>query len=338
MSLRLTVQSVAFEAHIRAVAGATPQLVPVVKGNGYGLGRPFLVEKAAALLGVGRKVAVGTVYEAKDVPATTPVHILSPLGSLDTLDIPTNAIPTVATARDLSILQDHGWKKPVVVKLASSMNRFGANSDEFHALVQNISAAGLTIESCALHVPLSSDAHVAKSVMAEHLGRWLPLIPECVTVSLSHVSSADANAIVEQFPSHSFEVRMGTHLWHGDKTFFSLQAEVLATHSCSANSTAGYHNTVVPTDGTLVVLGAGTAHGVSPLPKGVSPLPNGVSPLPNGDSPFHFERQRIALLEYPYMHTAMGIVPTSQACPQPGDMVDVQRPLTMVYPDITTWA
>lgn len=324
MSLRLTVHSAAFEAHVRAVANATPQLVPVVKGNGYGLGRPFLVEKAAALLGVGRKVAVGTVYEAKDVPGETPVHILSPLGSIDTLDIPANAIPTVATARDLRILTDHGWKKSVVVKLASSMNRFGTTSDQFHTLVQSISAAGLTIESCALHVPLSSNTHEAKSVVAEHLAQWLPLIPECVTVSLSHLSSVDANTIVEQFPSHSFEVRMGTRLWHGDKSFFSLQAEVLATHLCTANTTAGYHNTVVPADGTLVVLGAGTAHGVSPLP--------------NGDSPFHFQRQRIALLEYPYMHNALGVIPASQACPQPGDMVDVQRPLTMVSPDIITWA
>lgn len=324
MSLRLTVQSVAFEAHIRAVASATPQLVPVVKGNGYGLGRPFLVEKAAALLGVGRKVAVGTVYEAKDVPTTTPVHILSPLGSIDTLDIPANAIPTVATLRDVRILEDHGWKKSVVVKLASSMNRFGATSDQFHALVQSISVAGLTIESCALHVPLSSGTHEAKSVVAEHLARWLPLVPECVTVSLSHVSPDNANMIVEQFPSHSFEVRIGTHLWHGDKSFFSLHAEVLATRSCSANSTAGYHNTLVPVDGTLIVLGAGTAQGVSPLP--------------NGDSPFHFERQRIALLEYPYMHNALGVVPTSEPCPRPGDIVDVQRPLTMVYPDIITWA
>ena len=324
MSLRLTVHSADFEAHIRSVALATPSLVPVVKGNGYGLGRPFLIEKAAALVGTSRKVAVGTVYEAGDVPATTPVQILSPIGSIDTVQIPGNAIPTVATSRDLHILEGLGWTKTVVVKLASSMSRFGATTDEFQSLVQGISSAGLTIDSCALHVPLSNNPQQAQSLLVEHLARWLPLIPECVTVSLSHVTSSIASTIVDQFPSHTFEVRMGTHLWHGDKSFFSLQAEVLAVHPCKANNTAGYHNTMVPFDGSLVVIGAGTAHGVSPLP--------------NGDSPFHFGRKRIALLEFPYMHNAMGIVPTTQPCPQPGDLVDVQRPLTMVSPDIITWA
>ena len=323
MSLRLTVHSDAFEAHIGAVAQATPSLVPVVKGNGYGLGRPFLIEKAAALVGTSRKVAVGTVYEARDVPATTPVQILSPIGSIDTLQIPANAIPTIATVRDLHILQDLGWSTSVVVKLASTMSRFGATTGEFPSLVQAISVAGLTINSCALHVPLSSEPLHAQSIMAEHLARWLPLIPECVAVSLSHVTPADASTIVQQFPSHTFEVRMGTHLWHGDKSFFTLQAEVLAIHSCRANDTAGYHNTTVPVDGNLVVIGAGTAHGVSPLS--------------NGDSPFHFDNKRIALLEFPYMHNAMGFVPSTQPCPQPGDLVDVQRPLTMVSPDIVIW-
>ena len=54
---------------------------------------------------------------------------------------------------------------------------------------------------------------------------------------------------------------------------------------------AGYRQGVVPADGTLVMVGAGTAHGVHPLD--------------DGRSPFHFARRRLALLEPPHMHTSM---------------------------------
>ena len=51
MSLRLTVNEHAFRTHVSHVVGSTPGLIPVVKGNGYGLGRPFLVRLVSELLG-----------------------------------------------------------------------------------------------------------------------------------------------------------------------------------------------------------------------------------------------------------------------------------------------
>jgi hypothetical protein len=65
--------------------------------------------------------------------------------------------------------------------------------------------------------------------------------------------------------------------------------------------------------------------------------PSGVSPLENGSSPFHFQQQRLALIEAPYMHSAMCFVPLGQPCPQIGDAIDVQRPLNSVAPDTTLW-
>ena len=38
MTLSLTVDGERWRAHLRAVADATPGLVPVAKGNGYGIG------------------------------------------------------------------------------------------------------------------------------------------------------------------------------------------------------------------------------------------------------------------------------------------------------------
>ncbi len=319
MSLRLTVNEHAFRTHVGHTVGTTPGLIPVVKGNGYGLGRPFLMQLVSELLGPTQAVAVGTVFEAQDILAPTPVYILTPIGEFDQVAIPSNAIPTVASERDLTVLQNKGWKNPVVVKLASPMQRFGVAVHEFLSLVRHISAAGLSIHSCALHLPL----HRTDEEIAEQLATWMPLIPECVTVSLSHISAIQLATQQEKFPDALFEVRLGTALWHGDKSFFSLHTEVLAVHSIEKGTAAGYHSTAAPTDGHIVVVAAGTTHGVSPLE--------------NGSSPFHFEKQRLTLLEAPYMHSAMCFVPLGQPCPKVGDAIDVQRPLNSVAPDITLW-
>lgn len=319
MSLRLTVNEHAFRTHVGHTVGTTPGLIPVVKGNGYGLGRPFLMQLVSELLGPTQAVAVGTVFEAQDILAPTPVYILTPIGEFDQVAIPSNAIPTVASERDLTVLQNKGWKNPVVVKLASPMQRFGVAVHEFLSLVQHISAAGLSIHSCALHLPL----HRTDEEIAEQLATWMPLIPECVTVSLSHISAIQLAVLQEKFPDALFEVRLGTALWHGDKSFFSLHTEVLAVHSIEKGTAAGYHSTAVPTNGHIVVVAAGTAHGVSPLE--------------NGSSPFHFQQQRLTLLEAPYMHSAICFVALGQPCPQVGDAIDVQRPLNSVAPDITLW-
>ena len=69
----------------------------------------------------------------------------------------------------------------------------------------------------------------------------------------------------------------------------------------------------MPGDGTLVMVGAGTAHGVHPLG--------------DGRSPFHFARRRLDLVEPPHMHTSMVFVPAGDPAPRCGDIVDVQRPL-----------
>jgi alanine racemase len=171
-----------------------------------------------------------------------------------------------------------------------------------------------------LHLPL----HQSDEEIIAQLKTWIPLIPTCVTLSLSHVSSTQLVVIRETFPTTECEVRLGTALWHGDKSFFSLHTEVLAVHPIEKDNTAGYHSTAAPADGHIVVVAAGTAHGVSPLE--------------NGLSPFHFQQQRLTLLESPYMHSAMCFVPLGQPCPKIGDAIDVQRPLHSIAPDITLWA
>ena len=92
-----------------------------------------------------------------------------------------------------------------------------------------------------------------------------------------------------------------------------LAADVVETRAVQAGQRAGYRQVEIPADGHLVLVTAGTAHGVEPLADGLSP--------------FHFARRRLELLEPPHMHTSMLFVPDREPFPQVGDQVDVQRPL-----------
>ncbi|MFM7744065.1 MAG: alanine racemase [Actinomycetota bacterium] len=322
MALRLTVRRDAFFDHVRSVARDIPHLVPVVKGNGYGLGRGRLAELIGDLLPDVDTIAVGTIHEANDVPTRYVAHVMNPVSDADFASlaaVPDNAVLTVGSQRDVDVLARSGWKGRVVVKLASSMRRFGVHRDGFGALVHDVARVGGTIHACSIHPPTTGDD---PSRLAE-IRAWLPLLPGCVTLSVSHLSPASLAQLRNDSDRRTVEARLGTALWHGTKGHFALHADVIRTEPCRTGETAGYRATAVPGDGTLVVIGAGSAHGVMPLP--------------NGDSPFHFSKQRIALVESPYMHSSIAFVPMGEPCPAEGDFVDVQRPLTMVHPDVTEW-
>ena len=98
---------------------------------------------------------------------------------------------------------------------------------------------------------------------------------------------------------------------------------MLDVRPARAGTVAGYRQVEMPVDGRLVMVGAGTAHGVHPLP--------------DGRSPFHFERRRLPLLEPPHMHTSMVVAAAGAPAPDVGDQVDVQRPLISTYVDEVRW-
>ena len=65
MTLQLRVESAAWNRHIAHTAAEFGDLIPVIKGNGYGFGRKTLAEHAGKFADL---VAVGTVFETSDVP------------------------------------------------------------------------------------------------------------------------------------------------------------------------------------------------------------------------------------------------------------------------------
>ena len=290
--------------HVTYVAETVGGLVPVVKGNGYGLGRDTLAAAAAKLSPI---IAVGTVHELADLPAETIPVVLTP-----TLTAPESTEPVLTVGSEAHIAALHGWGGRVIVKLASSMQRYGGGVE----LVSAAQQAGLRTVGVSIHPPLAGDDAAHRIDIVRHL----PQIDPSLDVWVSHLAPTTYDTLPT---SHRYKLRVGTYLWHGDREALRLEADVLDTRQVSAGQSAGYRLSAVPGDGTLVMIGAGTA--------------NGVTSNVDGRSPFHFERTRLNLLEAPHMHTSMVFVPAGEPCPVTGDWVDLQRPLTMTSSDELRW-
>jgi hypothetical protein len=200
----------------------------------------------------------------------------------------------------------------VIVKLPTDLRRFGGPV----SLIDRARSAGHDVVGVAIHPPTAGTDADRLAQIERALADVEPAMPAWVShLGPEAYRSLDAN--------RGWRLRLGTWLWHGDKSALQLRADVLDVRAVAAGMTAGYHQGSVPADGHLVMIGAGTA--------------NGVTPLPDGRSPFHFAHARLALHEPPHMHTSMAFVPEGDPLPGVGDDVDVQRPLHMTTIDEYRW-
>jgi alanine racemase len=315
MAVTLFVDRERWLAHVHRVWSSWSGLggpLPVVKGNGYGLGRPSLAALAVEL--GASEIAVGTVHELGDVPEGIAVTVLTPALARE-LETPIGAALTVGGQRHVTELVEATFQGEVVVKLASAMRRYGVLPPDLPALTASLDRAGLAVRAYALHLPLATDG----SQSARAVDEWATLLPAGATLHVSHIDPADLAGVAARHPEITLRARVGTALWHGDKSFLRLGADVLDVRPVRAGDLAGYRPAPVPGDGLVVMVSGGTAHGVHPLPGSLSP--------------FHFRRQRLALLEPPHMHTSMVFAPAGGPQPSPGDVLDLQRPLTQTWVD-----
>ena len=314
MALVLEVDRSRWEFHVAAVAAQVSHLVPVVKGNGYGLGRDWLAAQAARL---APAIAVGSVHEVASVPRGRTAIVLTPTldptvldtDSLDSDDV----ILTIGSAAHLTALGSASRR--VVVKIRSSMHRYGVDIGQLSSLLDATLRAGHTVEATSIHLPLGGDPNEASAL--------IDAVDTSIPVHLSHVTIQQFRELTVRHAKHSLHLRLGTHLWHGDKSTLTLRSDVLDLESVTAGTKVGYRSVAVPHDGTLVMIGCGSSHGVGPLS--------------DGRSPFHFGRERIDMVEPPHMHTSMALTRLDQPTPGVGDWVDVQRPLTQTTPDSIEW-
>lgn len=156
MTLRLSVDEKAWGDHVRRTVLALGDVMPVVKGNGYGFGRSVLMPHAAA---IARDVAVGSVYELVDVPDAMRPFVLTPVGvGVDAAignTVRRDAVLTVAAPHDLQQLGRIGARNSVVVKLQSSMHRYGVELSGATALRTQAERLGHEVVAWSVHLPLA---------------------------------------------------------------------------------------------------------------------------------------------------------------------------------------
>ena len=315
MALVLTVQSDAWNNHVTSLANSLHGLVPVVKGNGYGFGRDWLATRAGDL---SPTIAVGTIFEVSSVPAHCTPVVLTP-----SLDLPENlrddTILTVGSIAHIEAVASTKKLRQVVIKIRSSMNRYGAAVGDVTQLLEKCRTTNLQVRGVSIHPPLTG----ASADHVREIENLVAAIDPSLPAWISHVEPQDFAELQSRYPERQWFLRLGTSLWHGDKTTLQLTADVIETVAVTSGQKVGYHGVEISQDGTLVMIGCGSAHGVSPLADGLSP--------------FHFSRQRIQLVELPHMHTSMCFIPSGQPTPVVGDWIDVQRPLITTEVDLIQW-
>jgi len=318
MTLRLTVNRQAWLSHVQTQAdllGNSALLLPVVKGNGYGFGRPLLIEQATQF---ATEIAVGTVFEAHDIPVSHTPIVLTPVGDELPTSLPRNSVLVVGSVHHVNTLKSHGWSGRVIIKLRSSVQRFGATRADVASVVSAVNAAGFEQHGWSVHPPLNGTT----TDHALEITQWLSVVPNNLPMYVSHVDADSLNALRAANQQRKIIARSGTSLWLGDKSMLTLSADVLDVSHVNGG-TAGYRNTPITGSGSLVVVGCGSSHGVT---------------ANAGDlSPFHFAKQRLVMIEPPHMHSTILFVQDGASCPTVNDCVDVQQPLTRVFVDTIAW-
>ena len=301
MSFTLKVDAVRWRDHHQAVAGAIGRaggvLVPVVKGNGYGLGQAQLAREAARL--ESDVIAVGTIFEVDAVLADTlaDVLVLEPFEPKDEAAghawwlaskrwDANRLIRTVSSADALRALVTGPGKVRIVLDVATSMHRFGMDERALLSIINDeatrhaLSSGHVQVLGLSLHLPMAQpldekmvDGVTAGTPKVREVMRWAGLWQEqtavwagthapASTVWVSHLDDAELRQLTASLDETEVRIRVGSRLWLDDRRALSATGTVLAVHPLAESTHVGYRQRSGPKDGTLVVVSGGTAHGI----------------------------------------------------------------------------
>ncbi|MFG2821913.1 alanine racemase [Kitasatospora sp. NPDC048365] len=324
MTLSMYVDATRWRAHQRAMLAEFPGLVPVAKGNGYGFGNVRLAAEAA---GLGSPVlAVGTVREAVEVAGAFPgdLLVLTPyrVGEEESGLPAGRVVRTVAHSEALASVAP-GTR--VVVECMTSMRRHGVS----RADLGRLPVGQAVLEGFALHLPL--DRPDGSDPVAE-VSEWVRAIAAAglptATVYLSHLGARDVARLAGLFPATVFRSRIGTRLWLGDVEALSSRATVLDVTPVARGDRYGYRQHKAPSDGHLLVVTGGTAHGVGleapkyvhgmvPRAKGLARA--GLATVNRTLSPYSWQGRQLWFAEPPHMQVSILFLPGDSKPPAVGD-------------------
>jgi hypothetical protein len=330
MPLTLYVDGPRWRAHLTATLTASPGLIPVAKGNGYGFGLGRLARRAEWLH--ADTLAVGAYREVADVERRFggDILVLEPWRPF-LPDVPYGAriIHTVSRATDLVELAAATTRPRVVLEGLTSMCRYGFALPDLAAIGAQVAngraAPGVRLVGHALHLPLGG-GHLAE------VEEWLAAAPAAHWY-VSHLGADELAELRHRHPGTTFRPRVGTALWLGDRSFLSPRATVLDVHPVSRGERVGYRQRPIPRDGCLVVAAGGTSHGIaleapaaaaSARQRAVSLARGGLDAAGRALSPYLIDGKRRWFVEPPHMQVSMLFLPAGATVPTPGDEVSVQ--------------
>ncbi|MGB9012728.1 MAG: alanine racemase [Aeromicrobium sp.] len=333
MSFTLHVDAARWRAGIRRVVDATPELVPVIKGNGYGFGRDLLAREAVAL-GLDT-IAVGTYAEVPAALAsfTGDIMVLTPWRPfLSEVVLEDRVVHTVGRVEDIVALAHLAPGARIVLEGETSMSRHGLDR---HELAAAVAALGdLEVVGFAIHLPLigagPAEGHLreAESWAAALAASQL----ETTTLFVSHLTPTEIGQLSSRRPHLTIRPRICTAVWLGDLGALSVRAEVLDRHTVGRGERVGYRQRAISRDGVLLVVAGGTSHGVGlEAPRAASGVLNRGKTLAKGGleaaglalSPFTIAGKQRWFAEPPHMHVSLVLVPADVEAPAIGDTVDV---------------
>jgi len=343
--LTLTVDEERWTEHLRSVVEAHPGIVPVAKGNGYGLGVPRLAATAAALgadtLAVGTYAEVAAAREAFDGT----VLVLSPWRPFETRTVyDPRLVHTVGRLEDLDALRSRaGDLRPrVVLELLTSMLRHGFRRRDLREAAARLD--GVEVEGFALHLPMAHGSHLGEverlmtDVVASGIGAR--------RVYVSHLTDAELAALSSSYGDFELRPRIGTRLWLGDRGALRVTASVLDVHPVERGDVFGYRGRTAPRQGYVVIVSGGTANGIGlEAPTGGATLRDRAARIAKGGldaagfvrSPFTIAGKQRLFAEPPHMQASMLFVPHDAPVPAVGDEIEVQVRFTVSTFDETVF-
>ncbi|QGG43065.1 alanine racemase [Aeromicrobium yanjiei] len=329
----LDVDTQRWRRHLDTMVEATPGIVPVIKGNGYGLGRDLLAAESTRL-GLG-SIAVGTYNEVPEALAAFDgdVMVLTPWRPFfDHVVLDDRVIHTMGRVADIEELAAQAPGARIILEGETSMARHGLDR---HELAAAVAALGdLRVEGFAIHLPLGPAGRAGGNFTEAQ--SWAAALEasqvDTTTLYVSHLTPAELAALRTHRPHLDVRPRIGTSLWLGDLGALSVRATVLDAHLVARGEHIGYRQRPMPRDGTLLIISGGTSHGVGlEAPKASSGAVQRGKLLAKGGleaaglslSPFTVDGKQRWFAEPPHMQASMIFLPASATAPAVGDRVDV---------------
>ncbi len=335
MTLSLYVDAARFRTHLTGVVERHPGIVPVAKGNGYGLTNSRLAMESQSLgldtLAVGTYDELGQVSTLfhGDLLVLTPWRPFGPAVDTEPSD---RLIHTVGRLEDLTALLERDPTARLVLERMSSMLRHGFTARDLRTASELLAEhPDARVEGVAVHLPMGSASHVTEMhrLMTDVIAAGLT----SSTVWVSHLTDSELAGLSAAYPDFTFRPRIGTDLWLGDRGALAVRATVLDAHPVERGDTFGYRSRTAPKAGTILVVGGGTAHGIGlEAPTGASSVKARAATLARGGldaagfvrSPYSIGGKQRLFAEPPHMQASMLFVPHGTPVPSVGEEVDVR--------------